>query len=127
MDIRVSGRGVWNFFDPNMPGWIGAVDRLKAETMLQSKPVGTYLLRNDVDFTNRAFRELEDSNHMPVNAFICTVKEPEEKISDILFLQTKKGWTTYEDNPDLSQNTYYPTLDQLIHSFRPRLREPLSV
>lgn len=110
----------------DIPGWVGSIDRYKAEKLLRSKSEGTYLLRNDVDFTNIAFQQLEETNHMWVNVYICTVKEPQDKIADILILQCGKGWTIYEDNPNLTGNIYYPSLEKLLESLKFRVKRPIE-
>jgi len=88
------------------PGWVGQVDRFQAEKDLSSKPIGTYLLRNGDEVTEEIAKRLMESNKMGVEVFVCTLVEPEDKISDILILLTDKGWTFYHDNPDLFDSEY---------------------
>jgi len=89
-----------------IPGWVGPIDRMEAERLLKNKPIGTYLLRDGLDIAKVIARELADSNKMKVRSYICTVVEPEKKISDILLLLTDKGWILYRDNPDLHDSEY---------------------
>jgi hypothetical protein len=107
-----------------MPGWIGKIDRMQAEKELNSKPIGTYLLRNGDSFTEVIAQRLMEGNKMGVEVFICTLVEPEDKISDILILLTDKGWVFYRDNPDLldSEYVYHSTPEILLEKLGKRLK-----
>ena len=112
----------------SIPGWIGEIDRMSAEKKLALQPVGAYLLRNGDSLTEAIAARLSESNQMRVELFICTVVEPEDKISDILILATNIGWTLYRDNPDLkdTEYQYHRSPGKLFTLLSPRLKHPVS-
>jgi hypothetical protein len=103
----------------HLPGWVGPMERLEAENLLIGKPVGTYLLRDGDGITNAIAFHLAESNFISVHAYLLTIVEKEKKISDILFLQTDKGWTHYDDNTNLKEKEYryYVSPEELLHTF----------
>ncbi|MDE3045645.1 MAG: hypothetical protein KGJ02_03265, partial [Verrucomicrobiota bacterium] len=86
-----------------MPGWHGPIDRYEAERLLRDEPAGTYLLREGDSLT----KEITELLGEKIYPYLCTIIESEQRISDILLLQTPKGWTLYEDCFDLTETTYY--------------------
>lgn len=111
----------------DLPGWLGRVSRLDAEKMLQNHSNGTYLLRSGGEDTNAIAFHLSEENHFLIKAYLCTVVESHEKISDILLLDTDRGWTIYLDNPDLGdpQYEYLPSAQALLHSISSRAKHPI--
>ena len=112
----------------HLPGWKGALDRIEAESRLQEASVGSYVLREAGDDTALMIEELGKSNHMRVRGLICTVVEEEDKISDLLFIQTDFGWTIMQDSQDLSDRNIYlyqKSLEELIKSLSSRLLYPI--
>ncbi|OGN65268.1 MAG: hypothetical protein A3E80_00100 [Chlamydiae bacterium RIFCSPHIGHO2_12_FULL_49_9] len=91
----------------DFPGWAGSIDRLDAERRLFGRPEGTYILRNGDQLTLSMTFHFSEENHITVRPFILTVVEREKKISDILLLETEKGWVLYEDDPDLKDPYYH--------------------
>ncbi|MES2273744.1 MAG: SH2 domain-containing protein [Chlamydiota bacterium] len=112
----------------HLPGWVGAMERIEAENILIDKPVGTYLLRDGDKITNAIAFHLAESNFVSVHAYVLTLVEKEKKISDILFLQTDKGWTHYADNTHLEEREYhyYVSPEALLHSFSHLAKFPVS-
>ncbi len=111
-----------------LPGWAGMINRMEAEKELNSSPVGTYLFRNGDSFTEVIAKKLSEGNQIDVEVFICTLVEPEDKISDILILMTSSGWTFYRDNPDLldSEYVYHDSPETLLACLNGRLQHPVS-
>jgi len=112
----------------DFPGWQGNMDRVAAERLLQRAPRGTYLLREGDELTRDIATQLSRENGVSVTAYVCTTVESEHKISDILILHTSRGWTLYNDNPDLSdaQYAYSPSPQGVLHHMQHRARHPLS-
>jgi hypothetical protein len=101
-----------------LPGWKGKINRVTAEHLLQGKPVGSYLFRNGDEVTEAIISQLASSNQIKIKAYLCTVLQSERMISDTLILHTYRGWTTYRDNPDLSDSEYVyfsSAHDLLVH------------
>ncbi len=110
----------------DLPGWRGFVDRVAAEKELREAPKGTYVLR-EIDVATRSIAfALSQENRTHIHAYVCTVVEAEEKISDILILHTSKGWTVYNDNPNLSDYTYAPSPQSLLLTINHRAKHPLQ-
>lgn len=111
-----------------LPGWFGPIDRYQAERLLENRPVGTYVLREPDEGARAIAHHLSAENGFPVRAFLCTVIESHEKISDILFLQTSRGWSLYLDEPDLSSKIYryVPHAQGLLLHLRHMAKHPLT-
>ncbi|HEY4255403.1 MAG TPA: hypothetical protein VGM34_03545 [Chlamydiales bacterium] len=112
----------------HLPGWRGTIDRITAETELKNAFRGSYLLREgDADTQAIAFY-LSEANRTRVRAYLCTVAEAENKISDILLLQLARGWTLYHDNPNLfdEQYVYVASPHGLLAQINHRARHPLK-
>lgn len=110
-----------------MPGWVGSLSRIDAETRLQGKEEGTYLLREGDEITLSIAFQLGETNLLSVHPYLLTVAEKGGKMSDLLLLDTDKGWVFYEDDPDLKDQAYvyYPTLLELLVSLKERAKKPL--
>jgi hypothetical protein len=111
-----------------MPGWVaGNLPRIVAEKMLLGKPVGTYLIANGDEVIQEVATHLAQANGVFVRAYVLTVIEKEDKISDILLIHTKWGWTVFSDDPILDSQVYHyhPTLKALLHSIHYRVKNPL--
>lgn len=91
----------------DLPGWAGSINRLQAEQMLTKEPIGTYLLREGDEIIQCSAFHLEETNQVAVHPFVLTDVQKDEKISDILLLQTDKGWTLYQDDPNLDDLAYH--------------------
>ncbi len=111
----------------DFPGWLGSVTRIDAEKMLQKRPHGTYLLRHVEELGRAMIFHLAEENRMVVKGYLCTIIEGKEKISDLLFIQIDRGWTIYQDDPNLSAHhyLYYPSLQTLLDEIRHRAKSPL--
>lgn len=112
----------------NLVGWMGSLSRIDAEKILTGKPVGTYLLREGDDITVSIAFHLTEENFISIRPYLLTVVEKDEKISDVLLLQTDKGWTLYEDDPNLEDSELYHFFDSpqaLIHHLNQTARFPL--
>lgn len=111
----------------DFPGWAGTIDRLDAERRLLGRPAGTYLLRNGDQLTLSMTFHFSEENHMVIRPLILTVVEREKKISDILLLETEKGWVLYEDDPDLKDPYYHyhESLRALFKLLSERAKYPL--
>ncbi len=91
----------------DLPGWMESLSRIEAEQMLQGKPVGTYLLREGDELTVSISFHVAEENLLQIRPYLLTVVEQEGKVSDILLLQTGKGWTLYQDDPNLKDPVLY--------------------
>ncbi len=111
----------------DLPGWAGSLGRFDAEKVLTRKPIGTYVLREGDEITISASFHLSEVNLLSVHPYIITFVDKEEKISDILLLQTDKGWTFYEDDPNLKDRAYHfhSSPQDLIQSLHHLLKHPL--
>jgi hypothetical protein len=100
----------------SLRGWVGAVSRMEAEMLLANQRIGTYLLRHGDEFTIVIADKLAEGNNQLIEAFVCTVTEDEDKISDILIVRLIQGWALYRDNPDLfdSEYVYHKTPEALL-------------
>jgi hypothetical protein len=95
--------------------WAGAIDRIEAERKLEHRPVGTYLIREGDPLAEEFARRLSEENNFLVNLYIVTYVAEEQKIVDTCILQTARGWTVYQDDPDLNKHYhFYPTTKQLL-------------
>ena len=112
----------------DLPGWVGPINRFQAEDILRGQALGTYLLREaDAQLSETALC-LSHENKIHVHAYLCTVMESQEKISDILILHTPKGWIFYRDNPDLadSEYEYFRSPHALLTHLGQRARRPIG-
>ncbi len=112
----------------DLPGWMGSVSRMDAERRLSGKAVGTYLLREGDEITVSIAFHFSEENLLAIHPYLLTVVETEEKIADILFLQTNKGWTLYRDDPNLKDGAlyhYHTSARALLQSLGNLARYPL--
>lgn len=112
-----------------LPGWRGSISRIDAERKLMGKPTGTYLLRNGDEITLSISFHFAEENRLSIHPYLLTVVEKEDKIADILLLQTNKGWVLYHDDPNLTDPVlyhYHPSPQGLLHSLGQTARYPLS-
>ncbi len=111
----------------DLAGWFGAIGRIEAEKILENQPVGTYLLREADEMMAVAASNLSRTNQIEIHPYLLTLVEKDLKISDILFLQTNKGWTLYEDDPNLKDPFYHfhASPQALLHSLSSRARRPM--
>lgn len=113
----------------DMPGWMGGISRTEAEEMLDGKPLGTYLLREGDELTIAITFHFEEENHLRIHPYIATVIEKEGKISDILLLQTNKGWILYFDDPNLNDQViyeYYPSANAIMNHIKKIAQHPIG-
>jgi len=111
-----------------MPGWVpGKLPRIIAEKMLMGKSAGTYLIATGDEMIQDVTKRLAEVNGVFVRAYVLTVIEKEHKISDILLIHTKWGWTIFSDDPilDCPVYHYHSTLKSLLHSIHHRAKNPL--
>ena len=109
-------------------GWMGSLSRIEAEHKLDGKPVGTYLLREGDGLTASTAFHLAQENLLEIVPYLLTVVEGEEKIADILIIQTNRGWILYHDDPNLSDKalyTYFPTLRAVLDYLKPIATRPV--
>jgi hypothetical protein len=112
-----------------LPGWLNSISRVEAEQMLDGKPLGTYLLREGDELTIAISFHFEEENHLHVHPYLVTVVEGEGKISDILLLQTTKGWIFYFDDPNLNDHViyeYFPSAEALLHHIKHIAKKPIN-
>lgn len=113
----------------HLPGWVGAIDRIEAEKLLETKEIGTYLLRAGDEITEQSAFHLDKESHLSLHPYILTVVQDQSKISDLLLLQTDKGWTVYHDDPNLNDPEIYqffPTVKVLIDQMKEIAKNPLT-
>ena len=112
----------------DLPGWMHAIGRVEAERMLDGKPEGTYVLREGDELTLSISFHFEEENLLKIHPYLVTVVEKEEKISDILLLQTSKGWLLYHDDPNLEDKAiyqYFPTPQVALAQLKDTVKSPL--
>jgi hypothetical protein len=110
----------------NCHGWMGEISREKAEELLASKQKGTYLMREADPMTLSCAFHLSQRHEIFIFPYILSVRE-EGKIAEKVFFETDRGWTFYEDEPDLKGPEYrfHPSVSQLLRSSSD-LQQPLS-
>lgn len=96
-------------------GWVGEMRRVRVEAMLDSEPEGTYVLRKVDELAGRMVFHLARENHLHVDAYLLTARVS-DRIAEVLLLKTKRGWTYYNDNPDLSESVYFPSLEETLRA-----------
>lgn len=112
----------------DLPGWKGSLSRLEAEEKLLGKPVGTYLLREGDEITISISFHFAEENRLSIHPYLLSVVEQNNKIVDILLLQTNKGWILYHDDPNLKDPTlyhYHPSPQGLLHTLNQVASHPL--
>lgn len=110
-----------------LPAWAGKIGREEAEKKLEGTIEGTYLLRGADPLTQAMGFHFTESNQMLVEPFLLTVVEGDEKISDILLIQTPKGWTLYHDDPNLNDIILYkyePSPEAVIRELTEVVKQP---
>lgn len=111
-----------------LPGWKGKIGRVEAEELLKDAPVGSYLIRTDLEETEAMIEALAQSNNTPVWCCIVTVVETEDRIADMLLLCTSYGWTVRQDSQDLRDLVIYQyelSASHLIEMLSSRLVNPV--
>lgn len=86
----------------NHPAYIGQVDREKAEDILDSKPKGSFVIRELDSLSKTLKHSLETENNTTVEACLITYKK-EDKIGEYFIIHMEDKWWIYSDNPDLSK------------------------
>lgn len=111
----------------DLPGWFGPITRIEAEKLLASQPEGTYLIREADETMALVASNLSRANHIEIHPYLLTLVENDRKISDILLLETHKGWTFYADDPNLKDPFYHfhSSPHVLIHILSARARRPM--
>jgi hypothetical protein len=99
------------------------VDRMGAEDLLLSKPVGTYLFRKD-SYADILEQQLKQQMNKKIRCFTLTYSGPNLKISDLTLVEVDGSWQVYNDDPSLEQ-TAYSELQELLGQFKRRLKYPL--
>ncbi|PIS02886.1 MAG: hypothetical protein COT85_02315 [Chlamydiae bacterium CG10_big_fil_rev_8_21_14_0_10_42_34] len=113
----------------DLPGWMGSLSRIDAEEILDGKPLGTYLLREGDEITVSIAFHFSEENLLAIHPYLLTVVEADEKISDVLLLQTNKGWTLYQDDPNLQDGMlyeYFSSPQGLLQKISGTAKYPLS-
>lgn len=113
----------------DLPGWNGSLSRIEAEQKLKGHPVGAYLLREGDEITVSISFHFGEENLLLIHPYLLTVVERDNKIVDILLLQTSKGWVLYRDNPDLKDPVlyhYYPSPQGLLQTLAQMANRPVS-
>lgn len=113
----------------DLAGWMGSVSRIDAEKRLEGRPVGTYILREGDEITVAISFHFGEENLLSIHPYILTAVAAEEKIVDVLILQTNKGWTLYHDDPNLKDSVlyrYFPTPQALLQTLGAMALYPLA-
>jgi len=112
----------------DLPGWMGSLNRIDAEKILSGRPLGTYLFRFGDEIALLSTFHFAEENFLSVYPYLITVVEEDDKISDILLLQTNKGWVCYHDDPDLKDPSYqfFSSLPDLLVTLKTKASTPLS-
>jgi hypothetical protein len=113
----------------DLPGWMGSMSRMDAEKTLEKKVIGTYLLRQGDEITVSIAFHFSKENLLSIRPYLLTVVEAGDKISDILLLETAKGWTLYQDDPNFKDEQLYhfhPSAKALLQALHSIARFPLS-
>ncbi len=125
MGIRISPTGFHSFKDQNIcnnAAWHD-VDRLQAESLLEGKPMGTYLFRKD-SVAKVLEEELGKELNKRVECFTLTYSQEDTKVSDHTIVFIDGSLQIYNDDPSLHQPKF-SDLNALIGSLRDVLKYPL--
>jgi hypothetical protein len=113
----------------DLAGWMGSLSRIDAEQILSNRPIGTYLIREGDEITVSIAFHFSEENLLSIHPYVLTVVEGDDKISDILLLQTNKGWTKYCDDPNLKDGAlyeYFSSPQGLLHVLSHIAKYPLA-
>jgi hypothetical protein len=115
-----------DFEDPLIgKAWMN-IDREEAEKQLLDKPIGTYFFRKG-EFAQVLEENLIQVSLQPVHCYTLIFSEEEGKMSErIVVLKNHKQWLFYDDDPKL-QTACYLTLEALLQTMGPKLKQPLVV
>lgn len=100
------------------------VDRMRAEDLLSTAPIGTYLFRKG-EFAAKLEEELNESRELPVACILITYRDWEEKIGEKTIVYRDGAWLFYDDDPKLEGESY-PSLDELLGSQEKLFRRSLK-
>ncbi len=98
-------------------------DRMQAERLLASKPVGAYIFRQD-PYAEILREQLEKKHRKTIQCFTLTFSQENRKISDCTVVHVDGFWQVYDDDPSL-RNTRFSELSELVASFKDLLKYPL--
>lgn len=112
----------------SLPGWKKEIDHLEAEHLLRQEKPGTYLIRKGDWITQNMEELLAKENHTALHCYVITIKEKENAIKELMLVQMRKGWILYDDNPDLSPESYriFSTVHELLASLKEQAKYPLK-
>lgn len=99
------------------------VDRMHAESLLSSLPVGTYLFRKDA-FADMLEDQLEREFQKKIKCFTLTFSQEGRKVSDLTLVHMDGAWQIYDDDPSLEQKRFFELKD-LVNSLNSVLKKPL--
>ena len=111
------------------PGWVEKCsNRIEAEKMLLDQPVGTYLITRCDETIEEVAMRLAETNHTFVAAYVATVVRKDDRISELLLLHTKWGWTIFTDEPNLQSASYHhhKTWSALFKALKDLVKTPLN-
>jgi len=95
-----------------LPHWQGMITREQAETILNGKAPGTYILRKDPDgFDDEILLENTEANFV----FVIAVAEKGRVVEHFLF-NTERGWVWPKDEPRFENCHAYKSIKTLIES-----------
>jgi|GEM_PF-2571421 len=109
----------------SLPGWRGEMTRIEAESNLENKSPGAYLLRKENTLLDEIAGHFTAANEIPLQFYLLTFNGPSGKISDLMMIETQWGWTFCQGEPDLAKPCYryesspsalLRTLGRQIHS-----------
>lgn len=113
----------------DLPGWMSSLSRLEAEEILEKKLPGTYLFREGDELTLSISFHFAEENLLQIRPYLMTVVESDGKVSDILILRTGRGWTCYQDDPNLNDSSlykYFSSPRDLLQHLNQIAKYPLS-
>jgi hypothetical protein len=101
-----------------------SLDRVGAEKMLQGKPDGTFLFREDY-FAKLLSAQLTQQYGKEVKCVTLTLLEPENKVSDFTFVHLDHLWRWYDDALFCNVTGFKQIEDLLNTCFKDRAKHPL--
>lgn len=104
-------------------------DRVTVERLLKDQKKGTYLITEGDSYLDEVARRLSETNQKLVLAYLFSILEEKERLTQHLLLLSKSGWTFFQDDPNLESPSYryFSNLGDLLKTVPPETKEEISL
>jgi hypothetical protein len=100
-----------------------SLDKKETESLLSAYPSGTFLFRKD-SFAEILEEQLSLSHKETIACITLSFTSDMKQICDKTLVKNKKGWTVYNDDPNL-ETQFYPSIYSLLDSLKNIINTPL--